>query len=56
MIWLISIVLPLQAFASAELFVVENGLEPWPSGHGEHPPPIGSLISLNQTGHRQVVS
>ena len=37
----------LIAAADADLLVVENGLKPWPSGHGEEPPPIGSLVRVD---------
>ena len=45
------------------LLAVENGLKPWPSGHGETPPPLGSLVSLvpsgpepNATATRRVIA
>jgi sugar lactone lactonase YvrE len=43
------------------LLAVENGLKPWPSGHGETPPPLGSLVSLvasgpNTTATRRVIA
>ena len=41
---------------AADLLVVENGLKPWPSGHGEQPPPVGSLVRLNASGARQLVA
>jgi DNA-binding beta-propeller fold protein YncE len=42
--------------AHSVLLVVENGLEPWPSGHhGEQPPPVGSLVRLDNSGTRHVV-
>lgn len=40
---------------AADLLVVENGPTPWPSGHGEQPPPIGSLVRVNATGARHMV-
>ena len=40
---------------AADLLVAENGLKPWPSGHGEDPPPIGSLVRLDPNGTRHVV-
>ena len=45
------------AGGAADLLVVENGLTPWPSGHGEDPPPIGSLVRLDAaTGTRHLVA
>ena len=41
---------------AADLLVVENGLKPWPSGHGEQPPPVGSLVRVNASGARQLVA
>ena len=38
------------AGAPGILLAVENGLKPWPSGHGETPPPLGSLVSLVASG------
>ena len=40
---------------AADLLVVENGPTPWPSGHGENPPPIGSLVRVNASGARLLV-
>ena len=42
--------------AAADLLVAENSLKPWPSGHGEKPPPLGSLVRLNARGERTVVA
>jgi sugar lactone lactonase YvrE len=46
----------LTGTVSADLLVAENSLKPWPSGHGESPPPIGSLVRLNASGFREVVA
>ena len=43
--------------APADLLVAENSLEPWPSGHGEDPPPLGSVVRVDGgNGTRQVVA
>ena len=44
------------AGGAADLLVVENGPTPWPSGHGEDPPPIGSLVRLDSAGTRHLVA
>ena len=45
------------AMASHDLLVAENNLKPWPSGHGEDPPPLGSLILVNSSsGRRHIVA
>ena len=45
------------ATAGRDLLVAENNLKPWPSGHGEDPPPLGSLVQVNATsGWRHVVA
>ena len=43
--------------AARDLLVAENDLKPWPSGHGEDPPPLGSLVRVNATsGKRHVIA
>ena len=45
---LLLLLLPLApARRPASLLVAENNLKPWPSGHGEDPPPLGSLVRLD---------
>ena len=40
-----------------DLLVVENNLKPYPSGHGESPPPLGSIVRVSATtGLRHVVA
>ena len=48
---------PMTTTASRDLLVAENDLKPWPSGHGEDPPPLGSLVQVNATsGQRHIVA
>ena len=45
------------ASVGRDLLVAENNLKPYPSGHGEDPPPLGSLVQVNATsGARHVVA
>ena len=39
-----------------DLLVVENNLKPYPAGHGEEPPPLGSLVRVSASGLRNVVA
>ena len=53
--------LPVSALADlldspTDLLVAENNVAPWPSGHGEDPPPLGSVVRVDSTGTRQVVA
>lgn len=54
---LLALCFPATTTASRDLLVAENDLKPWPSGHGEDPPPLGSLVQVNTTsGERRRVA
>ena len=55
MLCVIAVIFLCVHMISADLLVAENGLKPWPSGHGEDPPPLGSLVRLDADGNRHVV-
>jgi sugar lactone lactonase YvrE len=42
--------------AVADLLVAENNIAPWPAGHGEDPPPTGSLVRVDANGTRHLVA
>ena len=58
--WLLALcVVPAAGAAAADrdLLVVENNLKPYPAGHGEDPPPLGSLVRVSAaTGRRDVLA
>ena len=45
----VALSLALAASTGRDLLVAENNLKPYPSGHGEDPPPLGSLVRVNAT-------
>ena len=55
MVCIIAVLFLCEHTILADLLVAENGLKPWPSGHGEDPPPKGSLVRLDADGNRHLV-